>query len=105
MTAPAIRVLLVDDHAVLRAGLKVLINAQPDMEVVAEAGEGEAAVARARQARPDVAVVDLTLPGMHGLQVIEALRGALPRTRILVLTMHDDPEYIRPPRARIWSST
>jgi two-component system response regulator NreC len=96
VTAPAIRVLLVDDHAVLRAGLKVLINAQPDMEVVAEAGEGEAAVARARQARPDVAVVDLTLPGMHGLQVIEALRGALPRTRILVLTMHDDPEYIRP---------
>ena len=96
MTAAAIRVLLVDDHAVLRAGLKVLIDAQPDMRVVADAGDGAAAVVAARQAQPDVAVVDLTLPGMHGLQVIEALRGTLPRTRILVLTMHDDPEYIRP---------
>ena len=96
MTGPAIRVLLVDDHAVLRAGLKVLIDAQPDMRVVADAGDGASAVAAAREAQPDVAVGGLTLPGMHGLPGIEALRGTLPRTRILVLTMHDDPEYIRP---------
>jgi two-component system, NarL family, response regulator NreC len=96
VSAAAIRVLLVDDHAVLRAGLRVLIDAQPDMQVVSEAGDGATAVTEARRTQPDVAVVDLTLPGMHGLQAIEAIRAALPRTRILVLTMHDDPEYVRP---------
>ncbi len=91
-----IRVLLADDHAVLRAGLRALVNAQPDMEVAAEAGDGAEAVAQARRVQPDVAVVDLTLPRMHGLQAIEAIRAALPQTQVLVLTMHDDPEYVRP---------
>jgi PAS domain S-box-containing protein len=91
-----IRVLLADDHAVLRAGLRALVNAQPDMEVVAEAGDGDEAVARARRVKPDVAVVDLTLPRVHGLQATEVIRAELPQTQVLVLTMHDDPEYVRP---------
>ena len=79
-----IRLLLADDHAILRAGLRVLLDAQPDMTVVAEAADGHEALDRARVNRPDVAVVDQTL---------ELLRREVPATRLLVLTMHDDPAY------------
>ena len=88
-----IRLLLADDHAILRAGLRVLLDAQPDMTVVAEAADGHEALDRARVNRPDVAVVDLTMPGMSGVQTLERLRREVPATRLLVLTMHDDPAY------------
>ena len=88
-----IRLLLADDHAILRAGLRVLLDAQPDMTVVAEAADGHEAIDRARINRPDVAVVDLTMPGMSGVQTLERLRREVPATRLLVLTMHDDPAY------------
>jgi len=88
-----IRLLLADDHAILRAGLRVLLDAQPDMTVVAEAADGLEAIDRARVNRPDVAVVDLTMPGMSGVQTLERLRREVPATRLLVLTMHDDPAY------------
>ena len=88
-----IRLLLADDHAILRAGLRVLLDAQPDMTVVAEAADGHEAIDRARVNRPDVAVVDLTMPGMSGVQTLERLRHEVPATRLLVLTMHDDPAY------------
>jgi two-component system, NarL family, response regulator NreC len=88
-----IRLLLADDHAILRAGLRVLLDAQPDMTVVAEAADGHEAIDRARVNRPDVAVVDLTMPGMSGVQTLERLRREVPATRLLVLTMHDDPAY------------
>ena len=88
-----IRLLLADDHAILRAGLRVLLDAQPDMTVVAEAADGHEAIDRARVNRPDVAVVDLTMPGMSGVQTLERLRLEVPATRLLVLTMHDDPAY------------
>lgn len=88
-----IRLLLADDHAILRAGLRVLLDAQPDMTVVAEAADGHEALDRARVNRPDVAVVDLTMPGMSGVQTLERLRREVPTTRLLVLTMHDDPAY------------
>ena len=88
-----IRLLLADDHAILRAGLRVLLDAQPDMTVVAEAADGHEALDRARVNRPDVAVVDLTMPGMSGVQTLELLRREVPATRLLVLTMHDDPAY------------
>ena len=88
-----IRLLLADDHAILRAGLRVLLDAQPDMTVVAEAADGHEALERARVNRPDVAVVDLTMPGMSGVQTLELLRREVPATRLLVLTMHDDPAY------------
>ena len=90
-----IRVLLADDHAILRAGLRMLLDAQPDMAVVAEASDGEEAVRRATGTRPDVAVVDLMMPGLSGVETLERLRREVPSTRLLVLTMHDDPGYAR----------
>ena len=90
-----IRVLLADDHAILRAGLRMLLESQPDMTVVAEAADGEEAIRRAGGCRPDVAVVDLTMPGLSGVETLERLRREVPETRLLVLTMHDDPGYAR----------
>lgn len=90
-----IRLLIVDDHAVLRAGLRMLLDVQPDMTVVAEADTGEDAVAQARQQRPDVILLDLSMPGMGGLEAIRRLREVDPSMRILVLTMHDDEGYLR----------
>jgi two-component system, NarL family, response regulator NreC len=90
-----IRLLLADDHAILRAGLRMLLEAQPDMMVVAEASDGEEAVRRAHATRPDVAVIDLTMPGLSGVETLQRLRRELPDTRLLVLTMHDDPAYAR----------
>lgn len=94
-----IRLLLADDHAILRAGLRMLLEAQPDMTVVAEASDGEEALRRARETRPDVAVVDLTMPGLSGVETLEQMHRECPATRLLVLTMHDDPAYARVARA------
>ena len=90
-----IRVLIVDDHAIVRAGLRMLINHQPDMDVVGEAADGHEALCQAREANPDVLTLDLTMPGGGGLKVLERLRQACPQTRVLVLTMHEDPSYLR----------
>jgi DNA-binding NarL/FixJ family response regulator len=90
-----LNVLLADDHAVLRAGLRMLINAQPDMEVVGEAADSTEALAKVRALKPDVLTLDLTMPGGSSIKLIERLREECPRTRVLVLTMHDDPAYLR----------
>jgi two-component system, NarL family, response regulator NreC len=90
-----IRVLIADDHAVLRAGLRLLINTQQDMTVVAEAAEGVEAVRLANETKPDVVVMDITMPAMGGIEAIEQIRQAIPQTQILVLTMHDDTAYLR----------
>jgi two-component system response regulator NreC len=90
-----IRVLIADDHAVVRAGLRMLIGAQPDMEVVGEAADGPEAVQKARAAKPDVVVLDLSMPGPRGTQTIERLVRLEPSPRVLILTMHDDPAYFR----------
>jgi two-component system response regulator NreC len=92
---PTIRVLIADDHAILRSGLKMLVNAQVDMEVVGEAPDGEQAVRAARDMKPSVALLDLTMPGSGGLQALEEIARCCPATRVLVLTMHDDPAYLR----------
>ena len=92
---PKIRVLLADDHAVLRAGLKLLVNHQQDMEVVAEAGTFGEAIRLARIANPDVITLDLTMPDGNGIDKIEQVCEACPAARVLVLTMHDDPAYLR----------
>ena len=90
-----IRILLADDHAVLRAGLRALIDAQPDMRVVAEAGDGVEALRQAQDTHPDVAIVDISMPELSGIDAIERLRRRSAGTRVLILTMHDDVAYAR----------
>jgi len=90
-----IRLLLVDDHAVLRAGLRSLLDAQSDMAVVGEAGDGAACLELAERLKPDVILLDLNMPGMGGLEVLQALTEGVPQSRVLVLTMHDDAGYLR----------
>jgi DNA-binding NarL/FixJ family response regulator len=90
-----IRVLVADDHAVLRAGLTLLINAQPDMEVIGEAADGPETVSQARRLDTDVVLLDLSMPGAPGTVIIQRLVRLDPRPRILVLTGHDDPAYSR----------
>lgn len=92
---PKIRVLLADDHAVLRAGLKMLVNHEQDMEVVAEAGTFGEAIRLASIAKPDVVTLDLTMPDGIGIEKIEQVIRAWPLAKVLVLTMHDDPAYLR----------
>jgi two-component system, NarL family, response regulator NreC len=93
--SPKIRVMIADDHAILRAGLRMLVDAQADMEVVAEAPDGERAVQTARETKPNVALLDLTMPRVGGMKALEKLVKDCPATRVLVLTMHDDPAYLR----------
>ncbi len=90
---PRLKILLVDDHAVVRSGLKLLIGGQRDMEVVAEAADGPEAIRRASQAKPDVVVFDLTMPGTDSMETIRRLLRARPRTRVVVLSVHEDPAY------------
>jgi two-component system response regulator NreC len=90
-----IQVLLADDHAVLRTGLKLLLSAQPDIEVVGEAADGGEAMAKARALRPDVVLMDLTMPGIGGLEATGRIKDESPGIKVLVLTMHDDPSYLR----------
>ena len=93
-TSP-IRVLLADDHAVLRAGLRVLLNAEEDIEVVGEAENGQQAVDMAHTLHPDVVLMDVTMPGMGGLEATRRIKAADPGIRVLALTMHDDASYLR----------
>ena len=90
-----LQVLLADDHAMLLEGLKVLINSQPDMQVVAEANSGTEAVSKAKEYQPDVVVMDISMPGGNGLKATQTLKQMSPKTRILVLTRHDEPVYMR----------
>jgi two-component system response regulator NreC len=90
-----IRVMIVDDHTILRAGLKVLIETQPDMEIVGEAGDAAQAIKLCKACHPDVVLLDLAMPGGGGLRAIEDIRADRPQARVLVLTMHDDQAYLR----------
>jgi DNA-binding NarL/FixJ family response regulator len=90
-----IRVLLADDHALVRSGLRALLTAQPDIEVVGEAEDGVVVVDRCRMLRPDVVLLDLTMPGRGGIPAADELRRACPETKVLVLTMHEDEGYAR----------
>lgn len=90
-----IRVLVADDHAVLRTGLRLLINTQSDMETVGEAGTFAETIEAVKQTRPDVVTLDLSMPGGTGIKLMETLLRESPKSRVLVLTMHDDPAYFR----------
>lgn len=90
-----IRIVVVDDHAVVRSGLKMLLNEKYDMEVVGEASEGEEGIREAERLRPDVVLMDLSMPhGMDGLTATRLLKNKLPDVAVLILTMHDDDEYL-----------
>jgi two-component system, NarL family, response regulator NreC len=89
-----LRILLADDHTIVRQGLVSILKAVADFEVVAEAADGSEAVDKALQTRPDVVVLDVTMPRMNGLEAARRIHKALPESRILVLTMHEDEEYV-----------
>ncbi len=90
-----IRIVLADDHAVLRAGLRLLLDARPDMQVVGEAADGADVLALTRDLRPDIVLLDLSMPRLGGLEVLPLLRQQIPESRVLILTMHDDESYLR----------
>jgi two-component system response regulator NreC len=94
-SAARLRVLLAEDHEMVREGLKALVNAQPDMEVVGEAADGRAAVARAQELQPDVVVMDITMPGLNGLKATEHVKQTCPQVRVLTLTRHTDAGFIQ----------
>jgi two-component system response regulator NreC len=90
-----IRVLFADDHAIVRKGLSMLVNAQSDMEVAAEAASGEEALREAQRVQPDVVVMDVSMPGMNGIEATRRLLEMLPRTRVIGLSMYKDLVYVR----------
>jgi DNA-binding NarL/FixJ family response regulator len=90
-----LRVFLVDDHAVVREGMKALINAELGMEVVGEAGDGQTAWQRACELRPDVVVMDVSMPTLSGAQATERLKQECPHVKVLALTIHEDRSYLR----------
>jgi DNA-binding NarL/FixJ family response regulator len=90
-----LRVYLADDHAVVRSGLKALINAQPDMEVSGEAGDGRTACDQVQELQPDVVVMDVSMPKLNGAQATVQLKQACPNVKVLALTVHEDKGYLR----------
>ncbi len=89
-----IRILLADDHSLFREGIATVLNNQPDMEVVAEAGDGLEAVILARNLRPDVILMDVTMPGMDGIEATRLIKQEQPEARIVMLTVHDEHENL-----------
>lgn len=90
-----IKIILADDHAVLRSGLKALLNCSPQFEVIGEAGDGHTALRMVEELMPDILILDLSMPGMGGVDCIKEIRSRSLPCRILVLTMYDDEEYIK----------
>lgn len=95
MTVAPITVLIADDHSVLRAGLRMLLDAQNDIDVIGEASDGLEVSAKARELRPDIVLLDLSMPGPRSGDVIRQVLKACPTTRVLILTMYDDVAYLR----------
>jgi DNA-binding NarL/FixJ family response regulator len=95
MAQEKIRVLVVDDHAVVRSGLKLLLAAEDDIEVVGDAGNAEQAALRAKLLQPDVVLLDVVMPGKSGIDGLPALLRAVPGAKVLILSMLDDPRYVR----------
>jgi len=90
-----IKVVVVDDHAVVRSGLRLLLDAHEDIEVVGEAGNAKDAIFRARALKPDVMLLDVVMPGESGIEALPQLLKESPETKVLVLSMQDDPSYVR----------
>ena len=94
MTAPPIRVLMAEDHTLVRAGLCALLRNVPGVEVVAEAGDGQEALRLIREHQPDVVLLDIAMPGLNGLDVLTRIKGDCPATRVIILSMHANEEYV-----------
>jgi two-component system response regulator NreC len=92
---PKTTILLADDHAVLRAGLRLLLSQEPHLQVVGEAESGIETLRLAEELQPDLVLLDISMPGLNGLEAIGMLRKRAPKARILILTMHDDVHYLR----------
>ncbi|MER5262710.1 response regulator transcription factor [Actinosynnema sp. NPDC002837] len=93
MSKPMARVLLADDHALVRRGVRLILDGEPDLTVVAEAGDGAEAIEKARAERPDLAILDIAMPRLTGLQAARELSRLQPDLRILILTMYDNEQY------------
>lgn len=91
---PEIRVLIVDDHAMVREGIRMILAAQPDIKVIGEAPDGAQAIEQVRQLDPDIALMDIAMPGLGGLEATLEIRKSYPRTRVLVLSQYDNKEYV-----------
>jgi two-component system response regulator NreC len=91
----AVRVLIVDDHAVVRAGLAMLVNAEDDLETVGEAGSARDAIFEARSTKPDIVLMDVMMPDQTGLEAVPQLLHEQPEAKVLILSMQDDPRYVR----------
>jgi two-component system, NarL family, response regulator NreC len=91
----SIRVVIVDDHAILRAGLRRVLEAEPDIEVVGEAESADRAVFEAISGKPDIVLMDVMMPGKTGIEGMPAVLTAVPDAKVLVLSMQDDPRYVR----------
>ena len=89
------RILLADDHAVVRQGFKMILSAQPDMEIVGEAGNGREAVELAESLKPDIVVMDVAMPELNGIEATRRLTASTPHTRVVALSMHKDNVYVR----------
>jgi len=94
MKEAKIRILLADDHALVREGIRRVLQEDPEFDVIAEAADGEEAVSMAREHLPDVAIVDITMPGASGFEVTARLQSEAPSTQVLILSMHDEAEYV-----------
>ena len=90
-----IRILIVDDHAVVRSGLRLLLEREDDLEAIGEAGDGKQAVQMARVLKPDIVLLDVVMPGSSGIDAAAEIRIESPDSRILMLSMQDDPTYVR----------
>ena len=89
-----IRILLADDHTVMRRGLRLLLESRPEFTVVAEASDGRQALEQAEATRPDVAVLDIAMPNLSGIEAAQRIQAALPRTEVVILSMHSDEGYV-----------
>lgn len=90
------RVLLVDDHAILREGLQALLSYYEDIEVVGQAQDGAESLKKVEALRPAIVLMDIAMPGMNGLEATRVIRTGYPETRVLILSQHEDPEYVLP---------